>query len=40
MKAVNFLLYAWAGSLGVTLLFGITYAVYQLVTGHVPPIYI
>jgi len=40
MKAVNFFLYAWAGSLGVALVFGIAYAIYQLVTGNVSTIYI
>jgi len=30
----------WTSSLAFGILFGIGYAVYQIITGHVPPIYI
>ena len=40
MKAVNFFFSVWAGGLALSFVFGIAFAVYQIVTGNIPPIYI
>jgi hypothetical protein len=40
MKTTNLIFSLWTGSLVLSFVFGIAFAVYQIVTGNIPPIYI